>query len=102
MNKEIRHHTDVCGDLPHLGGPYEHGPKRRRGSYLATVVTDLATLIPGEDTFYTDVINEFLAVGISPQLLVADEHAHSGDQTVPAYGSSPRLSTASRHPTMAQ
>ncbi|KAA2262853.1 hypothetical protein F0L68_11540 [Solihabitans fulvus] len=57
-----------------LGGPYEHGPQRRPGSYLATVVTDLATLVPGDDSFYQDVINEFLAVDIFAQLRIADEH----------------------------
>lgn len=56
-----------------LDGPYENGPMPRSSSYLATVITDLATIIPGSEDLYTDIVNEFLAVGIVPQIRIADE-----------------------------
>jgi hypothetical protein len=56
-----------------LGGPYENGPRRRPTSYLATVITDLAAISIPDPSFYSDVLNEFLAVDIVPQLVTADE-----------------------------
>jgi len=46
---------------------------RRSSSYLATVITDLTAVIPGSGDLYTEIVNEFLAVGIVPQIRIADE-----------------------------
>jgi hypothetical protein len=56
-----------------LGGPFDDGPRRRPFSYLATVLTDLAAVIPQSDDLYADLVNDFLAVDVDPQLLRADE-----------------------------
>jgi len=56
-----------------LGGPFEHGPRRRTSSYLATVLTDLATVVGDGADLYADVLNEFLAVDVVPELVTADE-----------------------------
>jgi hypothetical protein len=56
-----------------LGGPYDNGPRRRSSSYLATVLTDLAAVVPEGAGLYADIINEFLAVDAFPLLLSADE-----------------------------
>lgn len=56
-----------------LDGPYENGPMPRNSSYLATVITDLAAVIPGGRELYAEIVNEFLAVGIYPQIRIADE-----------------------------
>jgi hypothetical protein len=56
-----------------LGGPYDSGPRRRSSSYLATILTDLAAVLPGGATLYADVVNEFLAIDAIPQLAAADE-----------------------------
>lgn len=56
-----------------LGSAFENGPQRRPWSYIATVLADLAAVIPGGRDLYADVVNEFLAVDASPVLLMADE-----------------------------
>ena len=56
-----------------LGAPFENGPVRRSLSYLATVLTDLAAIIPQSGDLYVDTVNEFLAVDADSQLLRADE-----------------------------
>ena len=56
-----------------LGAPFENGPDRRLSSYLATVLIDLAAIIPQSGDLYMDLVNEFLAVGADPQLMRADE-----------------------------
>jgi hypothetical protein len=56
-----------------LGAPFENGPDRRPLSYLATVLTDLAAIIPHSGDLYMDLVNEFLAVDADPQLMQADE-----------------------------
>jgi hypothetical protein len=56
-----------------LDGPYENGPTGRSSGYLATVITDLAAVIPGSGDLYAEIVNEFLAVGIFPQIRMADE-----------------------------
>ena len=56
-----------------LGAPFDNGPSPRPGSYIATVLTDLAAVLPGSATLYEDLVNEFLAVGADPQMLEADE-----------------------------
>jgi hypothetical protein len=56
-----------------LGAPFENGPDRRPLTYLATVLTDLAAIIPDSGDLYMDLVNEFLAVGADPQLMQADE-----------------------------
>jgi hypothetical protein len=59
-----------------FSGPYEHGPQRRRHSYLGTIVLDLAAALPGQDALYRDILNDFAAVDLVPQLLLAnEEHA---------------------------
>ena len=55
-----------------LGAPFENGPARRSLSYLATVLTDLAAIIPHSGDLYTDTVNDFLAVDADSQLLRAD------------------------------
>lgn len=67
-----------------LGPPYEHvGIQRRTGSYLATVVLDLASTLELAD-LYDDAFNDFSAVGIAlPSIEPLDEpgqylHAESG------------------------
>lgn len=56
-----------------FGGPHEKGPQRRRTSYLGTIILDLAAALPGQTALYRGVLNEFEAVDLVPQLLVADE-----------------------------
>ena len=56
-----------------LGAPFENGPGRRPSSYLATVLIDLAAIIPQSGGLYMDLINEFLAVDADPELMQADE-----------------------------
>jgi hypothetical protein len=56
-----------------LGPSFANGPQRRPWSYVATVVTDLAAVIPGGADLYADVVNDFLAADASPVLLQADE-----------------------------
>lgn len=67
-----------------LGEPYEHiGERRRRGSYIATVVLDLASSL-GLPGLYADAFNDFSAVGIAfPTVEPLDEpgqylHAETG------------------------
>jgi hypothetical protein len=38
------------------------------------VLTDLAAILFGSTPLYSDVLNEFLAVDVVPQLMTADEH----------------------------
>jgi hypothetical protein len=56
-----------------LGAPFDNGPARRPGSYVATVLTDLAAVLPESAELYEDLVNEFIAAGADPQLLQADE-----------------------------
>ena len=56
-----------------LGAPFENGPPRRSRSYLATVLTDLAAIIPQCGSLYADLVNDFMAVEASPELVQADE-----------------------------
>jgi len=66
--------TDTDTEVGYLlGAPFENGPDRRPSSYLATVLIDLAAIIPQAGDLYTDLINEFLAVDADPELLQADE-----------------------------
>jgi len=64
---------DACRGNRPAAGPYDNGPRRRSSSYLATVLTDLAAVLPGDGALYADVVNEFLAVDVVQQLAVADE-----------------------------
>lgn len=67
-----------------LGEPYEHiAERRRRSSYIATVILDLASTLELPD-LYTDAFNDFAAVGIAlPSVEPLDEpgqylHAETG------------------------
>lgn len=51
---------------------------RRPWSYAATVLADLATVVPGGSGLYGDVVNDFLAVDASPVLMRADERRAQG------------------------
>ena len=66
--------ADVGTEVAYLlGAPFENGPDRRPRSYLATVLTDLAAIIPHSGDLYMDLVNEFLAVDADPKLMQADE-----------------------------
>ena len=56
-----------------LGSAFENGPPRRPWSYAATVLADLAAVVPGGSGLFGDVVNDFLAVDASPVLIRADE-----------------------------
>jgi hypothetical protein len=56
-----------------LGSAFENGPRRRPWSYVATVLADLAAVIPAGRDLYADIVNDFLVVHASPVLLQADE-----------------------------
>lgn len=56
-----------------LSGPYVQDARRRPESYLACVLTDLAGLLSAGTDLYTDVVNEFLAVDVFPQCVLAGE-----------------------------
>jgi hypothetical protein len=56
-----------------LGDAFENAPPRRSRSYAATVLTDLAAVIPGGGSLYGDLVNDFLAVDASPEITRADE-----------------------------
>jgi len=60
-----------------LSGPLEDGPTRRTGSYAATVLIDLAALLQhlrpaAAPTLYGDVLNDTLASGACPELVLPD------------------------------
>jgi hypothetical protein len=66
--------ADPDSEVAHLlGAPFDNSPAPRPGSYAATVLTDIAALLPGSAELYEDLVNEFLAAGADPQLLQADE-----------------------------
>lgn len=56
-----------------LGDAFENAPPRRSRSYAATVLTDLAAVIPGGGSLYGDLVNDFLAADASPEITRADE-----------------------------
>jgi hypothetical protein len=56
-----------------LGAAFENGPHRRPWSYVATVLADLAAVIPESRDLYADMVNDILAVDASPVLLQVDE-----------------------------
>jgi hypothetical protein len=56
-----------------LGSAFANGPGRRPWSYVATVLADLAAVIPGGQNLYADMVNDFVAADASPVLLQADE-----------------------------
>lgn len=56
-----------------LSGPLESAPDRRTGSYAASVLLDLATVLQHQSrdlapTIFTDVLNDLLAAGACPEL----------------------------------
>jgi len=56
-----------------LGSAFSNGPGRRPWSYVATVLADLAAVVPGGRELYADIVNDFVAADASPVLLQADE-----------------------------
>jgi hypothetical protein len=56
-----------------LGSAFQNCPPRRPWSYAATVLADLAAVVPGGSGLFGDVVDDFLAVDASPVLIRADE-----------------------------
>jgi hypothetical protein len=81
-----------------LGAPFDNGPAPRPGSYIATVLTDLAAILPESSGLYEDLVNEFLAAGADPQLLQADELRAQWRPDGPSVTLTPRISYAEPFP----
>jgi hypothetical protein len=77
-----------------LGAPFDNSPEPRPGSYVATVLTDLAAVLPGSAGLYEDLVNEFLAAGADRQLLQADELRAQWRPDGPGVTLTPRISYA--------
>ena len=58
-----------------LGSAFANGPGRRPWSYVATVLADLAAVVPGGRDLYADMVNDFVAADVSPVLLRGERRA---------------------------